>query len=136
MLFRSTHLRSYDKAQQIELPEHIAELKERKGQALEQRGMSQIARAAPASVELLEQAAHRGENIGSITSSMLLLLDRYPQSDVQAAVQMALARGVPHPNEVLLALETPREARKQPPPLALSQSKHAANRDTVFKISH
>ena len=129
----ATHLRSYDKARQIEEPTHISELIERKAQAHAQRGMSRLTQAVPASIQLLARAAERGEIIGSITSSLLRLLDRYGQDEVQAAVLTALARGVPHPNAVRLALETQREALNQPPPVAVCLSEQAARRDTVVK---
>ena len=129
----ATHLRSYDKGQQIEEPAHITELIERKAQAHAQRGMSRLTQAVPASIQLLERAAERGEIIGAMTSWLLRLLDRYGQDELQAAVLTALARGVPHPNAVRLALETQREARNQPPPVAVCLSEQAARRDTVVK---
>ena len=127
------HPRSYDKAQQIEEPTHIAELIERKAQAHGQKGMSRLTQAVPASVQLLELAAERGEIIGAMTSALLRLVDRYGQDEVQAAVLTALSRGVPHPHAVRLALETQREARHQPPPVAVCLSAQAASRDTVVK---
>lgn len=129
----ATHPRSYDKARRIEEPSHIAELIERKTQAHAQRGMGRLTQAAPASAQLLERAAERGEIIGAMTSTLLRLLDRYGQDEVQAAVLTALARGVPHPNAVRLALETQREARNQPPPVAVCLSEQAASLDTVVK---
>lgn len=127
------HIRSYDKGQQIENTEHIAALIERKAQASAQRGMNGLMQAVPASKELLELAAQRGDVIGSITSSLLRLVERYGADEVQTAVKTALARGVPHPNAVRLALETQREARDQPPPVGVCMPKHVAERDTVVK---
>lgn len=129
----ASHPRSYDKAKQIEEPAHIDELIKRKAQAHAQKGMSRLAQAVPASVQLLELAAERGEIIGAMTSALLRLVDRYGQEEVQAAVLMALARGVPHPHAVRFALETQREARHQPPPVAVCLSAQAASRDTVVK---
>jgi hypothetical protein len=129
----ATHTRSYDKARQIEEPAHITELIERKAQAHAQRGMSRLTQAVPASIQLLERAAERGEIIGSITSSLLRLLDRYGQDELQTAVLTALSRGVPHPNAVRLALETQREARHQPPPVAVCLSEQASLKNTVVK---
>jgi transposase len=129
----ASHPRSYDKGAQIEDAIHIAKLVERKGQARAQRGMSRLTQAVPASSELLERAAERGEGIGGITSALLRLVDRYGAADVQAAVLTALARGVPHPHAVRLALEVQREARNQPPPVAVCMPKHVADRDTVVK---
>jgi len=129
----ASHPRSYDKGEQIEDPAHIAKLVERKAQAREQKGMSRLTQAVPASTELLARAAERGEGIGGITSSLLRLVDRYGAAEVQTAVLTALARGVPHPHAVRLALEVQREVRDQPPPVAVCMPKHVAERDTVVK---
>jgi hypothetical protein len=129
----ASHPRSYDKGCQIEDPSHIAKLVERKGQAHAQTGMSRLTQAVPASSELLERAAERGEGLGGITSSLLRLVERYGAADVQAAVLTALSRGVPHPHAVRLALEVQREARNQPPPVAVCMPRHVAERDTVVK---
>ena len=126
------HARSYDKGQQIELAAHLKDLVERKAQARSQRGMSRLCQAAPSSQELLNQAGARGENLGSITSAMLRLLDRYGASEVQTAIVTALARGVPHPNAVRLALETQREARQQPAPVDIQLSAKVRQRDVVI----
>jgi transposase len=127
----ASHPRSYDREQQIEAPEHIQELVQRKAHARGQRGMSRLSQAVPASAQLLMQAAARGENLGSITAQLLRLLERYDAQQVQAAILVALARGVPHPNAVRLALEAQREARNAPAPVAVQLSAHAKQRDAV-----
>jgi hypothetical protein len=129
----ASHTRSYAKGEQIEDAAHIAKLVEQKGQAHAQRGMSRLTQAVPASAELLARAAERGEGMGGITSSLLRLVDRYGAAEVQTATLTALARGVPHPHAVRLALEVQREARNQPPPVAVCMPKHVADRDTVVK---
>ena len=129
----ASHPRSYDKGAQIEDPAHIAELVERKAQAHAQRGMSRLTQAVPASADLLALAAERGEGLGGITSTLLRLIERYGAAEVQTAVLTALARGVPHPHAVHLALEVQREARNQPPPVAVCLPAHVAERDTVVK---
>ena len=123
------HVRSYDRDQQIEEPSHIQNLVERKAHASAQRGMSRLCQAAPASQQLLKSAAERGENLGSITMSLLRLVDRYGAAQVQIAILSALARGVPHPNAVRLALETQREARHAPAPVAVQLSDQVRLRD-------
>ena len=125
---------SYDKAQQIEIESHITDLVERKAKAHAQRGRSRLRQAVPASVQLLTQAAARGEGLGSITSALLRLVDRYGATEVQTAVLTALARQVPHPHAVRLALETQRQAREvlSPPPVALQLSAKVRLRDTVI----
>lgn len=114
------HPRSYDKDQQIENPEHIAELVTFKRQARHHRGQDRLAQAAPNSRELLTQAATRGDNLGSLTAALLRLLDRYGAVELEAAIGEALSRGVPHPNAVRLSLERRREQREQAPPLAVT----------------
>ena len=127
----ASHPRSYDKGKQIEEPSHIKKLVEWKAKAHEQKGMSQLKQAVPASAELLTQAAERGDGLGGITSSLLRLVERYGAAEVQTAVLTALTRGVPHPHAVRLALEVQREARNQPPPVAVPMPAHVAKRDTV-----
>lgn len=46
------------------------------------------------------------------------LLERYGAAELTVAIADALARGVPHPNAVRLALERRRQANVKPPPLA------------------
>ena len=128
----ATHPRSYDKGAQIEDPSHIAKLVERKAQAHEQKGMSRLKQEVPASADLLVRAAERGEGIGGITVALLRLVDRYSAAEVQQAVLTALARGVPHPHAVRMALEVQRELKNQPPPVEVSLPKHVAERDTVI----
>jgi len=128
----ASHARSYDKAQQIEVPSHITDLVERKAQAHAQRGMGRLSQAVPASVELLSQAGAKGEHLGSITQALLRLVDRYGATEVQTAVLTALARKVPHPNAVRLALEAQREARQVPPAVVVQLSEKIRLRDTVI----
>ena len=128
----ASHARSYDKGQQIEMESHIKDLVERKAQAHAQRGMGRLSQAVPASVELLAQAGTKGENLGTITSALLRLVDRYGATEVQTAVLTALARKVPHPNAVRLALEAQREARQAPAPVAVQLSEKVRLRDTVI----
>ena len=128
----ASHARSYDKGQQIEVQSHIKDLVERKAQAHAQRGMDRLRQAVPASVELLNQAGARGENLGTITQALLRLIDRYGATEVQTAVLTALERKVPHPNAVRLALESQREARQAPPPVAVQLSEKVRLRDTVI----
>ena len=125
------HPRSFDRGQQIENPAHIAALVERKAQAHTQRGMSRLTQSVPASQALLEQAAERGENLGAITATLLRLVDRYGAAEVETAVRTALARGVPHPNAVRLALEAQRETRDQPPPVANCLPAHVVAKDAA-----
>lgn len=126
------HTRSYDKAQQIEIESHIKDLVERKAAAHAQRGMNRLQQAVPASVELLTQAAAKGEHLGAITAALLRLLDRYGADQVQTAVLNALQRKVPHPNAVRLALEAQRQAQQAPAPVVVQLSENVRLRDAVI----
>ena len=89
--------------------------------------------AAPASAELLQRAGARGENLGSITASLMRLLQRWGAAALQAAITEALARDVAHPNAVRLALERARTASGEPPPVALVLPEHVAKRDAPVR---
>ena len=124
------HPRSYDKKAQVEEPAHISALVEHKRQARHHRGINHLAKAVPTSQDLLVRAAERGDNLGTITATLLRLLDRYGAAELQAAIVDALAGGVPHPNAVRLALERRREARNDAPPVAACLPEHVKHKDT------
>lgn len=127
------HPRSYDKGEQIEHPEHIAELVAFKHQARHHRGQDRLAHAAPNSRELLTQAAERGDKLGAITAALLRLLERYGAVELEAAIAEALKRGVPHPNAVRLELERRRDLRDAAPPLAVALPEDPRVRDLVVR---
>jgi hypothetical protein len=125
-----THPRSFARGLQIEIPAHIEALLEHKHQASQHRGIDRLAQAAPQSRDLLIPAADRAESLGRITVALLRLLDRYGATELQAGIQKALQRGMPHPNAVRLALERRREARELPPPVEITLPNHIQDRDT------
>ena len=127
------HVRSYDRGAQIEDPAHIQRLVEQKHQASQHRGTDRLAQAAPASRLLLTLAAERGYRLGTINRQLLELLDRHGAEALQAAIEEALCRGVPHPNAVRLALEQRRQAQQLPPPIAVPLSPHARQRDVIVQ---
>ncbi len=127
------HRRSYDAGARIEDPAHLAVLVAAKRAARAHRGVDRLAAAAPASAELLSQAAERGESLGSLTAALLRLLGEYGAAELQAALTEALARGVPHPHAVRLALERRREARGAPPPLAIRLPEPLRARDPIVR---
>ena len=126
------HPRSYDKGQQIEQPEHLEALVQIKRQARRHRGQDRLTQAAPSSQRLLTQAAERGDNLGSITASLLRLLEDYGASELEAAIADSLAAGVAHPNGVRIALERRREAAQLPPPLGI-RIDHEQARELVVR---
>jgi len=127
------HLRSYDRGAQIEDPAHLQRLVEQKHQASQHRNTDRLARAVPSSQLLLTQAAERGDRLGPLTRQLLELLDRYGAEALQAAIEEALSRGVPHPNAVRLALEQRRQAQQIPPPVAVPLSVTAQQRDVMVQ---
>lgn len=127
------HPRCWDRGQQIEDPAHVQRLVEHKRAARTHRACDRLAQATPAASSLLERAAARGDNLGSITAALLRLLQRYGAAALQAAILEALQRDVPHPNAVRLALERAREAAGQPPPVALVLPEHIVKRDAPVR---
>lgn len=123
------HPRSFDRGQQIEVAAHIDGLVAHKRAARVHRGLDRLTAAVPRSQVLLTQAAARGDNLGTLTAMLLRLLEAYGAAELVRAIDDALARGVPHPNAVRLALERRREQRGAPPPLALPLSDAVRRRD-------
>jgi hypothetical protein len=62
------------------------------------------------------------------------LLDRFGPTELQAAIEDALAHGTPHPNSVRIALERRREARQEPPPIAIDFPAHVRAKDTFVQL--
>jgi len=127
------HHRSYGKGEQIDDDAHVEALVAEKRAARHHRGTDRLARAVPASQNLLRRAAERGDNLGAITAALLRLLDRYGAAELEASIGEALERGVPHPNAVRLALERRREQRRQPPPITVDMPAHIKTRDTPVR---
>ena len=106
---------------------------EHKRGARQHRATDALTQAAPAVAELLQRAAARGHNLGSITAALAKLLERYGAQPLQAAVIEALAHDVPHPNAVRLALERAREARHENPPVIAQLSERARLLDVTVR---
>lgn len=128
-----SHVRSWDRGQQIEQPVHVEALIEHKRAARAHRASDRLAQVAPASVQFLRLAAERGEILSSIAKVLTGLLDGYGARALEAAIAEALQRGVPHPNAVRLALERAREAVGTPPPVTLALPEHVARRDAPVR---
>ncbi len=97
------------------------------------RATERLTQAVPAVALLLQRAAQRGHNLGSVTAGLSKLLDRYGALAMQAAVAWALARDVPHPNAVRLALERARHASQTPPPVDTPLSERARLLDVTVQ---
>jgi hypothetical protein len=125
----ASHRRSYDRAEQIEDPQHLKTLVEFKREARQHRGINSLTRAVPSCQLLLMRAAERGANIGGLTTALLRLLDRYGAVELQAAVEDALRAGSAHTNTVRAALERRRAARGAPPPVVINLPEHVRRKD-------
>ena len=123
------HVRSYDRRAQIEDRAHIDGLVAHKHAARRHRATNYLVASAPAVETLLVRAGERGDNLGSITSTLMQLLARYGAAELEAAILEALARDVPHPNAVRLILERRREERHEPPPIAVILPAHVRAKD-------
>ena len=78
---------------------------------------------------MLIHAAERGYNLGSITSSLIKLLELYGTAELAVAIEEALTRNSPHDNTVRLVLEKRREEQQKFPPIniALPDDKRVRN---------
>jgi transposase len=129
----ATHPRSFDRGQQVERPEHIETLVAHKRLANAHRGADQLIHSIPASRDLLTQATERGEPLGRTVRALSELLEIYGTAELTAAIAEAMTRGVPHPNAVRLALERRRQARDEPPPVAVALPEHVKRRDVPVR---
>ena len=78
---------------------------------------------------MLTGAVERGEPLGRTVRALAELLECYGVAEMKVAIDEALARDVPHPNAVRLALERRRQALAVPPPMAVCLPDHVKRRD-------
>lgn len=127
------HVRSYDKAVQVEMTAHVDELIERKRGARQHRATSQLTQAIPAMADFLARAAAKGHHLASMTRVLGQMLDHYGAQAMQEAVAEALRRDVPHHNAVRLALERARQERRDSPLVVPQLSERAQRMDVTVK---
>ncbi len=127
------HPRSFDRGAQIEQAAHIDALRQEKRAGRAHRGIDRLHAAVPQCHTLIGQAAERGEPLATLTRNLEEMLDAYGATELAAAVDEALARGVPHLNAVRLALQRRRDQRAAPPPLALPLSAAVRKRDPAVR---
>lgn len=122
------HVRSYDKAMQIECDEHIKTLAERKRDARLHRGQDRLTKTIDCAREFLKSAAARGYPLTSTSNQLTLLLDDYGASLLEKAMTEALHKGSPHPNSVRIILQKILDERIDEPlvTFALSRDKRVA----------
>lgn len=123
----ATHVRSWDRGQQIEQREHLQRLVEEKRRAREHRGLDRLARAARSSQAFLRVVAERGDNLGSTIARLLLLLDAVGAAELEEALIEVLEHDAIHIGAVRQVIDRRRSERGLPPPVSIpvSQGKHA-----------
>lgn len=115
----ATHVRSWDRGQQLEVPEHLERLAAEKKRARQHRGLDRLAKAAPSSQAFLHCLAQRGENLGSNTSRLLQLLDVFGAEALEEALIEVLERDAVHVGAVRQVLDRCRSERGLAPPVAI-----------------
>jgi transposase len=108
----ASHNRSYDKGQQIEQEEHIAQLVAFKRNAKLHSGQNRLTKVLPSGWEFLTKAAEHNYSLRSVTANLLQLLDEYGAAELEEALKEALLHKVPHPNAVRISLDRRREKRQ------------------------
>ena len=123
----ATHVRCWDRAQQIEQPEHLQRLVDEKRRAREHRGLDRLARAARSSQAFLRIVAERGGNVGSTTARLLVVLDGVGAAELEEALVEALQRDTIHIGAVRQIVDRNRSSRGLPPPVSIpvTRGEHA-----------
>ena len=104
-----------------------------KAKARKHQGQNRLIHAVPPCAQLLSGAAQRGDNLGSITSTLLRLLDQYGASELTIAVEEALDKDVPHPNAVRQVLQRRCETQHKPPPIPVALPDDKRVKDLTVK---
>jgi transposase len=124
----ATHVRSWDRAQQVEQPEHIQRLVDQKRAAREHRGLDRLAHATRSSQAFLRIVADRGGNLGSATKRLLAILDAAGAEELEEAFVEVLERDAVHVGAVQHVVDRRRSEHGLPPPLSVpvARGDHAA----------
>jgi transposase len=115
----ATHVRTWDRGQQVERPEHLARLVAEKKRARQHRGLDRLSKAAPSSQAFIRCLAERNQNIGSNTSRLLQLLDAVGGDALEDALVDVLERGTIHIGAVRQVIDRQRSERGLPLPLTI-----------------
>jgi transposase len=123
----ATHVRCWDRGQQIEDGAHVQALVDEKRRARFHRGFDRLAKAAPSSQAFLRMVGERGTNLGSTTARLLQLLDAIGAADLEDALIEAIERDAAHFGAVRQIADRRRSERGLPPPLTipLARGEHA-----------
>lgn len=106
------HLRSWDRHQIIEDPDHRQALLEEKRRAMGSSPSGRLRLAVPESETLLDEAFRRGESIGRSTTQLVQLLDDYGAEELRSAIRSALERETPRVSSVSYILNQRRRSQR------------------------
>jgi transposase len=129
------HPRSFEKGKLIEKPEHRDALWSRKQGARRGRAQDRLARAAPATEQILNEVAKYGDNLGSTCAQLVRLLDQYGADRLQKAAEEALLLGSPRPRSIRFLLERALHEDREPPRIQVPLPDELKNKD-VFVRPH
>jgi transposase len=115
----ATHVRSFDRGEQIEIKEHIDKLITHKRAARTHRAQDRLHHAAPSAKALFLRAAEHGAHLGLLTRGLLALLDTHGAHALEAAIAAALAEDGAHLGAVRHFIDSHAHARGQRPPIAV-----------------
>jgi transposase len=118
----ASHLRSWDRAKQIEDAAHVSELEAVKRKARQHRTLDHLYHVAPASRDFIRCVAEQGGNIGNHTWRLAQLLERFTPRELDDAITAALAKKAVHVGAVVQLLDKSRADRHAPPSLRLPPS--------------
>jgi hypothetical protein len=127
----ATHPRSWDKGEQIEIAEHVADLVAFKRAARHHRGLDRLHHACANSDAFFAALAARHGNLGAATAALTKLLDLCGAAALDDALAAALRAESPHLQAVRQILEQRRHAHCQMPPVAVPLPDDARVRDIV-----
>jgi transposase len=116
----ATHLRSWDRGQQLEVPEHLHRLLAEKKRARQHRGLDRLAKAAPSSQAFLRCLADRNQNLGSNTARLLQLLDAVGAEALEDALVEVLKHEAVHIGAVRQVIDRRRSERGLAPPVTIA----------------
>jgi hypothetical protein len=129
------HRRSYDRGQTLVDPAHQQALLEIKRKALGSAPSARLLAAVPNAQDFLDLAFQRGESAALLTVKLLQLLDDYGETELRAAIQLALERNTPRLSAVayLLRLQRTAAQRRPLPPVRLQ---HRPELDDLYVQPH
>jgi transposase len=123
----ASHVRSWDRGQQLEDKTHLDRLVAEKRRAKEHRGLDRLTKSARSSPAFLRVIAERGENLGSATARLLQILDAVGAVELEEALVEVLERDTIHIGAVRQVVDRRRTERGLPPPVSIpvTRGEHA-----------